>query len=409
MTAVKHNLWVRLVFKLLDRIEVSCIELIGPNGFTRRFSNCFEPTNIKPAILIIKDWGMFRSIVLRGDIAFGETYMEGQWDTPDLNHLLWVIGQNRHVLDTAIRGIKFTNLLNHLRHLLNKNTRHQARHNIEAHYDLGNDFYQLWLDESMTYSSAIRHDKDNRVAKTLEEAQRFKVNRALSKLGKLDGTSITLEIGCGWGELSKIRLETLPGQHVGITLSQEQKDWTKKTLKDVGLNNRNTTLLQDYRDISEQYDGIISIEMIEAVGKAYWETFFKTVKKSLKPNGRAVIQAITINETLVGSYETGVDFIQKYIFPGGILMSQNQFTVLAAQHRFNVCDTYNFGKDYAWTLHEWFKRFQENWTKIEALGFSAQFKRMWEFYLCYCRSGFLNGDIDVVQYTLSHSTIQSQK
>jgi cyclopropane-fatty-acyl-phospholipid synthase len=168
-------------------------------------------------------------------------------------------------------------------------------------------------------------------------------------------------------------------------------------------------LLRDYRDVNEQYDGIISIEMIEAVGKAYWGTFFETLKKSLKLDGRAVIQAITINEKLAGNYQSGVDFIQKYIFPGGMLMSKNQFTNLAEKHKFEILDSYAFGKDYAWTLQEWLKRFQDNWMKIEALGFSIQFKRMWEFYLCYCRSGFLNGDIDVVQYTLSHSSINPSR
>ena len=405
MNAIKEDLWAKAIFKLLDQIKVGRIDMKGPNGFEKSFGNDLSRTT-EPALINIKNWKMFRSIILRGDIAFGETYIEGQWDTPDLNHLLRVIGQNRQPLNTAIRGFKFANILNRLRHLLNKNTKNQARDNIEAHYDLGNDFYRLWLDQSMTYSSAIRDEEKGNESDILEEAQRFKIKRAISRLGILDETSTTLEIGCGWGELSKIRLETHPGQHVGITLSQEQKNWTKKIIKDAGLDDRNSTLLQDYRDVSEQYDGIISIEMIEAVGKAYWGTFFETLKKSLKPNGRAVIQAITINEKLAGNYQASVDFIQKYIFPGGMLMSKNQFINLAEEHKFNILDNYAFGKDYAWTLQEWFHRFQGNWLKIETLGFSSQFKRMWEFYLCYCRSGFLNGDIDVVQYTLSHSSIK---
>lgn len=405
MNAAKESLWAKVIFKLLSRIEVGCICVKGPNGFEKYFGNDTKEI-VTPALITVNDWRMFRSILLRGDIAFGETYMEGQWDTPDLNHLLWVVGQNRRPLDTAIRGFKFANALNLFRHLLNKNTKNQARQNIEAHYDLGNEFYQLWLDKSMTYSSSICQDKNGQVADSLEDAQNYKIKRAVSKLGKLDENSTTLEIGCGWGELSKLRLETSPGKHVGITLSKEQKDWTRKILKDAELSIRNTTLLQDYRDIREQYDGIVSIEMIEAVGKAYWETFFETLKSSLKPNGRAVIQAITINETLADNYQTGVDFIQKYIFPGGMLMSKDQFATLAAKYKFNVLDTYEFGKDYAWTLQEWLKRFHNNWPAIEALGFSNRFKRMWEFYLCYCRSGFLNGDIDVVQYTLSHSPMQ---
>lgn len=406
MKGIKASLWVNITFKLLNRIEVGRIDITDPNGLEHSFGNVGEQGS-KPAVIMVSDWAMFRSIILRGDIAFGETYMDGQWTTPDLNHLLWVIGQNRQPLTTAIRGFKFANVLNRLRHLLKKNTKSQARHNIEAHYDLGNDFYRLWLDDSMTYSSAIRQGNEEKATDSLQEAQRFKIRRAISQLGLLCEESTTLEIGCGWGELSKIRLETRPGQHVGITLSKEQKDWTRKTIKEAGLIGRNTTLLQDYRDVSEQYDGIVSIEMIEAVGKAFWGTFFETLKNSLKPNGRAVIQAITIDEKLAGKYQTGVDFIQKYIFPGGMLMSKSQLTARAAQHKFNVLDTYEFGKDYAWTLQEWLKRFQQNWGAIEALGFSARFKRMWEFYLCYCRSGFMNGDIDVVQYTLAHSPIKA--
>jgi len=408
MNSKKEGLWAKVIFKLLDQIKVGRIDMTGPYGFERSFGND-SSDKIEPAIISVRDWKMFRSIILRGDIAFGETYIDGQWDTPDLNQLLWVIGQNRASLDTAIRGFKFANILNRLRHLLNKNTRNQARQNIEAHYDLGNEFYRLWLDQSMTYSSSIQNNEEGNVTHTLEEAQVYKIKRAISKLGTLNETSTTLEIGCGWGELSKTRLETHPGQHVGITLSEEQRNWTKKIIKDAGLTDRNTTLLRDYRDVDEQYDGIISIEMIEAVGKAYWGIFFETLKKSLKLEGRAVIQAITINEKLAGNYQSGVDFIQKYIFPGGMLMSKNQFTNLAEKNKFEILDSYAFGKDYAWTLQEWLKRFQDNWMKIEALGFSIQFKRMWEFYLCYCRSGFLNGDIDVVQYTLSHSSINPSR
>ena len=405
---MKHphlNFWVRLIFKFLNQIEVGTLEIQGPNGFIRRFGKDVAGITTKEnnsAILIIRNWGVCRSIILHGDIAFGETYMDGLWDTPDLNQLLWVIGQNRRVLDSPIRGRKLANVLNQIRHVLKKNTKQQAKDNIQAHYDLGNDFYQLWLDQSMTYSSAIRRSSDGQLASSLEEAQQFKISRAITKLGPLNDESTTLEIGCGWGELSKIRLETMSGKHVGITLSQEQKEWARKTLQVNGLNNRSSILLRDYRDVDEQFDGIVSIEMIEAVGKAYWETFFEMIKRSLKPNGRAVIQAITINDSLTEEYQTGVDFIQKYIFPGGMLMSQTQFETLAAKHKFNILEKDSFGHDYAWTLLEWFKRFQTQWRQIEALGFPIRFKRMWEFYLCYCRSGFLNRDVDVVQYTICH-------
>ena len=219
MISKKEGLWAKVMFKLLDQIKVGRIDMTGPYGFERSFVND-SSDKIEPATISVKDWNMFRSIILRGDIAFGETYIDGQWDTPDLNQLLWVIGQNREFLDTAIRGFKFANILNRLRHLLNKNTRNQARQNIEAHYDLGNEFYRLWLDQSMTYSSSIQNNEEDNVAHTLEEAQVYKIKRAISKLGTLNETSTTLEIGCGWGELSKTRLETHPGKHVGITLSE---------------------------------------------------------------------------------------------------------------------------------------------------------------------------------------------
>ena len=410
MKTAYDAVWARLVFKFLERLEYGIIEISDKHGFYRRFgsiSSTPSETEIEPAKILIDDWQIFRRIILYGDIAFGETYMESLWETPDLNHLLWVIGKNRKSLNAAIRGNRFTNAFNRIRHLLNKNTKKQARQNIEAHYDLGNNFYELWLDPSMTYSSAIQRREDGTKATDLEEAQHFKIRRALSQLGPLGDMSKTLEIGCGWGEMSKKRLEKFPGEHVGITLSHEQKEWTGKILNTHQLSDRNSTLLKDYRDISGQYDGIISIEMVEAVGKEYWDAFFAMIKKSLKPNGRAVIQAITINEALVSNYEAGVDFIQKYIFPGGMLMTKSQFINLADKHKFDVVNDFAFGDDYAWTLQQWFKNFHANWNGIESLGFNLRFKKMWAFYLSYCRSGFLNGDIDVVQYTLAHNSVKN--
>ena len=396
----------KLIFKALKGIRNGTLILSGPNGFQKQFGECAgqsDPNSSETGIIEFKDWGIFRQIILKGDIAFAESYMEGKWDTHNLTKLLSIISNNRSVLDRPIRGFKLTNSINRLRHLLRKNSKHQARRNITYHYDLGNDFYQLWLDRSMSYSSGIYGNNETSNLSNLEAAQLRKIDRAISMLGHLDKTSETLEIGCGWGELAARRLEKLPGRHTGITLSTEQQQWAIDVLKERDLSVRGKIKLMDYREIEGTYDGIISIEMIEAVGKEFWPNYFMKIKNSLKPEGRAIIQVITIAKGLEKKYQTGVDFIQKYIFPGGMLMSKSQFEEITRFQGLEIEDRFDFGYDYARTLQDWNQQFILNWPRIEQLGFGEKFKRMWQFYLSYCSAGFLNRDLDVSQYTLKHS------
>jgi cyclopropane-fatty-acyl-phospholipid synthase len=260
-----------------------------------------------------------------------------------------------------------------------------------AHYDLGNDFYRLWLDPGMSYSSALYRAVD---AGDLESAQRAKYRRLLRRLHAEPGQSV-LEIGCGWGGFAEIAVEE--GLKVtGLTLSPAQLEWARKRVPEADLR------LQDYRDTSERFDHIVSIEMFEAVGERWWPTYFRTIAQALKPGGRAVIQSITIRDDLFDGYRKGTDFIQQYVFPGGMLPSRSAFRAAAAKQGLTVHGEYAFGKDYARTLAEWRHAFENNWPQIAALGFDEQFRRLWRMYLSYCEAGFLAGNIDVVHFELAH-------
>ena len=394
----------KIVLATLKTIRTGQLTLKLPDGTIREFGKNTEVTGtatVNRAYLTVHHWSAFRHTLLRGDIGFAEAFMRGLWTTDNLNDLLDIIVQNREILDRPIRGLTLTNVINKIRHWLNKNTKSQAKKNIEAHYDLGNDFYSLWLDETMSYSSGLFRGSRYPKTSDLKEAQLNKIDRAINRLGYLGEKSSTLEIGCGWGGLAVERLKNHPGKHTGITLSNEQRIWAEQLMRREELSERCTIELRDYRDVTGIFDGIVSIEMIEAVGRDYWITFFETISTLLKPGGRAVIQAITIDEHLFNEYESGVDFIQTYIFPGGMLMTKNHFYDFATKANLTVSDALEFGQDYASTLLQWHDRFITNWLTIKDLGFDNRFKNMWEFYLAYCRSGFLNKNIDVVQFTLT--------
>jgi cyclopropane-fatty-acyl-phospholipid synthase len=324
--------------------------------------------------------------------------MDGDWTTPDLPGLLRTLAANRQALDKAIVGHRWLLLLDRIGHLLRSNSTKRAKKNIEAHYDLGNDFYRLWLDPTMTYSSAIYTDREMRgeLPTDLSGAQNRKMDRALSMLGPLGPESQTLEIGCGWGGLAMRRLQQ-PGRHLGITLSVEQKAWAEEHLTAEGLQDRCEIRLQDYRHTDGRFDGIVSIEMIEAVGEAYWPTYFNTLHRCLKPGCRAVVQAIVIRDDLFPRYRKGLDFIQKYIFPGGMLLSRQAIESVSAKANLRVVDEYAFGQHYARTLRDWYDRFNAKEDEIRALGFDDRFMAMWRFYLSYCEAGFYTGDLDVLQ------------
>jgi len=386
--------YARQVIHLLQEIEHGCLHLELPNGIGMTVGHG-QPD----AWLKFHKWSAFRDVLTQGDIGFADGYISGAWDTPDLTGLLCLLASNRNSLDQAIYGRWWGKLYNRLRHLLNANTRSGARRNIASHYDLGNDFYSLWLDPSMTYSSA-RFDGDTGLP--LEAAQARKYQRILDLLDLPAGQSL-LEVGCGWGGFAEHAARRAQHQVRGITLSHEQLDFAWSRLRDAGLAKQCSFALQDYREEAGQYDGIVSIEMFEAVGEAYWPVYFNVLKRALKPGGRAAVQTILIDDALFERYRTGSDFIQRYVFPGGMLPSPRRFTVEAERAGLAVTRAERFGIDYAETLARWRQTFLARTAEVKKLGFDERFMRIWHFYLAYCEAGFRAGSIDVGQFRLEHA------
>ncbi|MFM1827068.1 MAG: hypothetical protein RLY67_449 [Pseudomonadota bacterium] len=400
LNGLKRPLTARLVLGMLERLQVGQLRLVGPEG--EFFFQGEKRAGLGAACLRIHDWSVFERAIKRGDIGFGEAFMEGLWSSPDLACLLKTLAANRQVIEKAILGNRWLLVLDRLAHLFRRNTIRQAKRNIEAHYDLGNDFYRIWLDATMTYSSALYTDAEltGQTSSDLEAAQYRKMDRALEMLGPLDESSQTLEIGCGWGALAQRRLSQMPGAHLGITLSTEQQAWAINALNEAGLTGRAEIRLQDYRVCQGQFDGIISIEMIEAVGESYWPTYFETLQRCLKPGKRAVIQAILIRDDLFDRYRSGHDFIQKYIFPGGMLLSTKAIREASHAAGLVIQDEFYFGHHYGKTLHDWLETFNQHEQEIRALGYDDRFLAMWRFYLAYCEAGFFSGDLEVVQVCL---------
>lgn len=376
----------RLVFSLLEKLQGGMLEVRLPDGSARLFGHG-EPV----AHLIVNDESTFSRALARGDIGFAQAYLDGLWESPDLTALMTLLARNRETLRGAVYGSWHRLLAARIRHLLNANSRSGSRRNIMAHYDLGNDFYALWLDPSMTYSSAL-YGPDT---PDMESAQRNKYCRLLDRLQANPGDRL-LEIGCGWGGFAEMAVE----RHLkvsGVTLSPAQLAYARKRVPAAEL------LLRDYRDIREQYDHVVSIEMFEAVGERWWPAYFATVKRALRPGGRAMVQSITLRDDLFAHYRRGTDFIQQYIFPGGMLPSREAFRKAAARQGLVVVDEFAFGPDYARTLAGWCHNFEEAWPRIVELGFDETFRRLWRMYLCYCEAGFIAGNVDVVQFELKHA------
>lgn len=327
-----------------------------------------------------------------GNIAFGEAYMDGWWDSPNLQALMDVVLANNAVIGQSMPAVGLVRSLQRLHHLVRSNTKAGARRNISRHYDLGNDFYALWLDPSMTYSSALFSDPND----SLERAQANKYRAICDRLALRPGDHV-LEIGCGWGGFAEYAIAHR-GVHVtGLTLSQEQRDFAQSRLFKAGLSDRADIRLQDYRDERGSYDAVTSIEMFEAVGERYWPTYFKTVHDRLKPGARAALQMITIADDLFDSYRVQQDFVQRHIFPGGMLASRPVALTLAEQAGLEHVGTLAFGLDYSRTLRCWHRMFNDRWDHIAGLGFDTRFKRMWDFYLTCCAACFEAGTTDVVQ------------
>ena len=385
----------RTLFGLLQRLSHGSLTLQLPDGQLQHFGQA--GSGVPCAVIHLHNWKPCAAALKSGDIGFAESYVAGDWSTPHLAELLGLLAANRQALDAVIFGHWAGRLLYRIKHLLNRNTRANSRKNIHAHYDLGNAFYRLWLDPSMNYSSAWF---EGNLDGDLSQAQHAKVARALRLVGLQPGQRL-LEIGCGWGALAEKATLEFGASVTGVTLSTEQLGFARQRLAGQGQADRVDLRLQDYRDIDDgPYDAICSIEMIEAVGREYWPTYFQAVQRLLKPGGKACIQSIVIDDRLFARYLRSTDFIQQYIFPGGCLPCPQEFKRQAEAAGLRVVDEFGFGLDYAETCRRWREAFLARREEVLQLGFDERFIRVWEFYLAYCEAGFRAGDIDLLQYTL---------
>jgi cyclopropane-fatty-acyl-phospholipid synthase len=382
------TLSTHFVLKALDRLTIGCLTLHLPDGTVRRFGNLSDP---REAVLEVRDGRFFRRVLLDGDIGFAEAYMEGYCDSPDLPRLISLLAENQQALGKIAHSNAMHNLALKLLHRWRQNSRAGSKRNIHAHYDLGNCFYGLWLDPTMSYSSALFGGE----TRSLEAAQAAKYERVLTQLGARQGDTI-LEIGCGWGGFAEVAARR--GMRVtGITISREQLDYARARLERAGLADRVDLQFRDYRDIEGKYDHIVSIEMIEAVGERYWPDYFAVLKRHIAPGGSALVQAIVIADDFFEGYRSRPDFIQTYIFPGGMLLSPQRLGEQCRRAGLKIAELYSFGLDYAHTLETWLGRFDAASDQVGRLGFDERFRRMWRYYLAYCAAGFSTRRTDVLQ------------
>lgn len=378
-----------LLRALEQRLVAGSLTVVMPSGARRTVS---AATPGPQATIVLNRPRALRRLFMDGAVGLGEAYMDGDWDSPDLTALLELGDRNDQAHAQPLRGSALTRVLLRAWHRLHDNSRRGSRRNIAAHYDLGNAFYSRWLDRGMTYSAALFDGDDT--AQGLEAAQIRKYRALADDIGLAPGMTV-LEIGCGWGGFAEIAARDYGARVVGLTLSREQHAWATRRLAQAGLGERVDIRLQDYRDVQGAYDRIVSIEMIEAVGERWWPTYFATLRDRLKPAGKAGLQAITIADDRFDSYRAGCDFIQRHVFPGGMLPSPAALDAQAAAAGLGLTTTRCFGADYDRTLALWGAAFAQSWPGIQPLGFDTRFKRLWEFYIAYCRAGFRTGAIDV--------------
>ena len=379
-------------FTRAERLNKGRLDVLLPDG---RFFRAQGKAPGHVAELHVHDTDLFARLIREGDVGFAESYMDGGWSTPDLQAFMDLINDdNPSVYDEAI-GMRLVRVLEKLRHWLRGNSKSQARKNISYHYDLGNDFYSLWLDESMTYSSALFSDGQQ----SLEAAQEAKYAAMVDRMGVKSGDHV-LEIGCGWGGFAEYAAAKRGLRVTGLTISQAQHDYAVARMERLGLSGKVEIRMQDYRDTAGQFDGIASIEMFEAVGQKYWSRYFRAVRDRLKPGAQAVIQIIMVPDLRFEAYRNHVDFIQKYIFPGGMLGAPTPVRQAAETQGLHYKGTHDFGESYSETLRRWNLAFQTSWPEIAALGYDERFKRMWEFYLTSCAGAFQTGNCNVTQLVL---------
>ena len=387
----------RRVLTLLQRLQHGTLHVQWPDGRVEQFGTAPTSGSGLNATLHLHSWAPLTQALKSGDIGFAESYIAGEWTTNNLADLLQLLVANRRDMEEVIYGHWLGRLFYRVRHLLHRNTRSNSKKNIHAHYDLGNAFYELWLDPTMNYSSAWF---GNNRTQPMADAQTAKVRRALRMVDAKAGDRI-LEIGCGWGALAELGSTEFGARMHGVTLSHEQLAFANARMQRLGLSSTSDLRLQDYRDIDDgPYDAICSIEMLEAVGQEYWPTYFESVARLLKSGGKACVQTIVIDDALFDRYVKSTDFIQQYIFPGGCLPCPREFRAQAERAGLKVVDELAFGLDYAETLRRWRHQFMADKAQVLQLGFDERFIRIWEFYLAYCEAAFEQHNTDVVQYTL---------
>ncbi len=383
----------RFALRMLLKLRAGSLTVVLPDGTALRFDGS-KPGH--QARMDLASYAIVRKVLSGGDVGFAESYMDGDWSTPDLPAVLTVFSDNLDQMPSIATGGPVTRLMHWIYHRLRANTKSGARKNIEAHYDLGNAFYERWLDPSMTYSSARFPTAET----SLEDAQREKYAALARSIDLKSGHSV-LEIGCGWGGFAEYAAKEIGAQVTCLTLSPSQRDYALERMQRQQLSERVDIKLQDYRDETGRYDRVASIEMFEAVGEEYWPSFFSKVAEVLHPGGRAGLQIITIRDDLFDSYARRTDFIQRYIFPGGVLPSVTRLREQFDRAGLGFDAMEQFGEDYARTLNAWLQSFRAAWPDLQPLGFDKRFRRMWEFYLAYCEAGFRTGRVNVAQFALS--------
>ena len=385
--------WFSTAERILNKIRAGRVDLIMPDG--RVFT--FEGPEPGPSgVVEVKNPALFRRLVWGGELGVSESYIDGWWDSPDLQALLDVFLKNDAILRRELSSWWLATAFNRVRHWLNSNSKAQARKNISFHYDLGNKFYERWLDPSMTYSSAL-YDSDK---ESLEQAQIRKYASVCDLVGSQPGDHL-LEIGCGWGGMAEFAAKHRGLNITGLTISKEQFDFASERMFREGLNEKVDIVLRDYRDETGQYDGVVSIEMFEAVGERYWPVFFNSVRDRLQPGAQATMQIITVQDQFFDHYRRSVDFIQKYIFPGGMLPSPTALQREIDKAGLVFRGSKEFGQSYSTTLREWFDRFNGDWEEIAQMGFDDRFRRIWNFYLASCAACFRYETTDVTQITMA--------
>ena len=388
-----------LLVRLARHLPVGSIRIIGPDGHMHKVAG---PNPGPHAELHIHNERCIRRFMIGGMLGFNEAYLDEDWSSPDITALFDYALANEKAMSDVLQGKGWYRFLSGLGHMFRRNTRKGSRKNISAHYDLGNAFYKAWLDPSMTYSSALFADPDRPdPAENLTTAQARKYDHLAQQLQLTEGMHV-LEVGCGWGGFAEYAASERGLTVTGLTLSKEQLDFAQERIAQKGLQDKVVFKLQDYRDEKGIYDGIASIEMFEAVGEKYWPKYFETLRKCLKPGGSATLQIITVRDDRWDIYRRGVDFIQKYIFPGGMLPSPSALLTEVDRAGLQFQKSIEFGQSYSQTLRRWYQDFNKKWDQVADLGFDSRFRRMWNLYLTSCASTFASGNCDVTQITVSN-------